>query len=224
MITDVAKWIHEIGMTPSELGEALDLPRSQISRLIAGDEKPDKLIGWALAGLQAASSRDPGRGAPKTKRFAVASALAEEIADDTWTGQTARLALPILVELAAKRQTITYGQLHDRVVQRGGKSDIGNMTKYAFPLGRIAAATERLELPPLTAIVVKSSNGLPSSGIDGFIVNFLELNRERAKALKNSEEVRRELVETLWDAVFSYKDWPNVMKKLGVTGEPSYDR
>jgi hypothetical protein len=100
---------------------------------------------------------------------------------------------------------------------------MGKMTKYAFPLGRIATAMERLELPPLTSIVVKGSTGLPSSGIDGFIINHLDLNRERARALKEDVAVRRELVTPLWDEVFAYKKWPTVMSQLGITGDPAYD-
>jgi hypothetical protein len=172
MITDVAKWIHEVGMSPSELADELGLPRGQVSRLIVGEEEPDRLTGWALAGLLAARLGDAGSKSPKITQQAPKKPLVEELADDTWTGQTARLALPILIEIAksGNRQTITYTQLQ-KVVARGGKPNMGTMTKYAFPLGRIATAMERLELPPLTAIVVKGSTGLPSSGIDGFSVS-----------------------------------------------------
>jgi hypothetical protein len=225
MITDVAKWIHEVGMSPSELADALGLPRGQVSRLIVGEEEPDRVTEWALAGLRAARLGDAGSKSPKIAKQAPKSPLAEELADDTWTGQTARLALPILIEIAksGKHQTITYTQLHEKVVARGGKPNMGKMTKYAFPLGRIATAMERLELPPLTSIVVKGSTGLPSSGIDGFIINYLDLNRERAKALKEDVDVRREFVTSLWDEVFGYKKWPAVMAQLGITGEPAYD-
>jgi hypothetical protein len=48
MITDVAKWIHEVGMSPSELADALGLPRGQVSRLIVGEEEPDRVTEWAL--------------------------------------------------------------------------------------------------------------------------------------------------------------------------------
>jgi hypothetical protein len=188
-------------MSPSELADELGLPRGQVSRLIVGEEEPDRLTGWALAGLRAARLGDVGSKSPKIAKLAPKNPLAEELADDTWTGQTARLALPILIEIAkgGNRQTITYTQLHEKVVARGGKPNMGKMTKYAFPLGRIATAMERLELPPLTAIVVKGSTGLPSSGIDGFIINHLDLSRERAKALKEDMDVRRELVTPLWD-------------------------
>jgi hypothetical protein len=226
MITDVAKCIQDIGMSPSELADELGLPRGQVSRLIVGEEEPDRLIGWALAGLRAARMRDAGFKSPiKTAKQEPTNPLAEELADDTWTGKTARLALPILIEIAQKdkEEKITYTQLHEMVKKRGGKADIGKMTKYAFPLGRIATAMTRLELPPLTSIVVSASTGLPSSGIDQFIIDHLDLNRVDAKALNSDENVRRNLVKRLWDEVFSYQKWPDVMAQLGITGNPTYD-
>lgn len=226
MITDVAKCIQEVGMSPSELADELGLPRGQVSRLIVGEEEPDRLIGWALAGLRAARMRDTDlKSSIKAVKQEPTNPLAEELADDTWTGKTARLALPILIEIAkkGKEEKITYTQLHEMVVERGGKPDIGKMTKYAFPLGRIATAMTRLELPPLTSIVVRESTGLPSSGIDQFIINHLDLNREDAKALNSDENVRRKLVQRLWNEVFAYPKWPAVMVQLGITGNPTYD-
>jgi uncharacterized protein (UPF0216 family) len=227
MITDVAKCMHELGMSPSELADELGLPRGQVSRLIVGEEEPDRLIGWALAGLRAAHMRaTDSKSAVKTAKQTPTNPLAEELADDTWTGKTARLALPILIEIAKKsrQETITYTQLHEMVVARGGEADIGKMTKYAFPLGRIATAMTRLELPPLTSIVVSASTGLPSSGIDQFIIDHLDLNRKNAKALASDEDARRKLVKQLWDDVFAYPKWPAVMAHLGITGNPAYDR
>jgi hypothetical protein len=225
MMTDVAKLIHEVGMTPGELADALGLPRGQISRLIVGEEEPDRLTTLALAGLRAGRHRDPHQKSRGTAKKGPTTPLAEELSDDTWTGKTARLALPILIGIAksGKPSTITYTVLHEKVVTLGGKAEMDKMTKYAFPLGRIATATQRLKLPPLTSIVVKRSSGLPSSGIDGFIINHLDLNRERAKALEEDIDVRRNLVTRLWDEVFAYKEWPAVMARLGLTGDPAYD-
>jgi hypothetical protein len=98
------------------------------------------------------------------------------------------------------------------------------LTKYAFPLGRIASAMERLQVPPLTAIVVKGITGLPSSGIDGFIIQYLELDREGAKAFQRDDGVRRKLVKKLWNKIFTYKNWREVMAQLGITGDPTYDK
>lgn len=228
MNTDVAKWIQEVGMTPSELADELGLRRRQVSRLIVGEEEPDRLTKWALAGLRAAREQDtdsrssPGA-ARRTRR--PTNPLAAELSDDTWTGKTARLALPILIDIAksGKCQTITYTKLHESVVERGGQGNMGKMTKYAFPLGRIASAMQRLELPPLTSIVVQRSTGLPSSGIDGFIVHHLNLDRKSAKALSEDIDLRRQLVAQLWDEVFSFEDWTTVMARLGITGDPAYD-
>ena len=225
MMNDVAKFIHEVGMSPSEFADELGLPRGQVSRLIVGEEEPDRLTRWALAGLRAARVGGGNPILPTGGKKPPTNPLAGELADDTWTGQTARLALPILIETATdgNREPITYSQLHDKVAACGGKKDIGKMTKYAFPLGRIASAVERLGFPPLTTIVVKGTTGLPSSGIGGFIINYLDLNRDRAKALNEDLEVRRQIVKRLWNEVFDYEEWPAAMVALGITGDPSYD-
>jgi hypothetical protein len=225
MRTDVARWIEEVGITPSDLAEKLGLPRSQVSRLIVGEEEPDRLTEWALAGLRVALLQGARPASLSATKRAPKNPLAQELSDDTWTGKTARLALPVLIDIAksGKRSTITYTKLHERVVERGGQADMGKMTKYAFPLGRIATAMQRLELPSLTSIVVTRSTGLPSSGIDGFIVHHLDLDRKTAKALSEDYDIRRELVAKIWDEVFAYKDWPTVMTRLGLTGDPRYD-
>jgi len=223
-MVNVAEWLQEVGISPSGLADELGLPRGQISRLIVGEEEPDKLTTWALAGLREHRLRDRLPTSPAAPKQLPKKELAQELSDNTWTGVTARLALPILIDTAVRQRTVTYSELHEAVVARGGKADIGKMTKYAFPLGRIASAMQRERLPPLTSIVVKGSTGLPSWGIDVFIKEHLDLNRAERDALENDADYRREKVKQLWDEVYAYKDWPEVMDRLGVTGDPNYDR
>src|SRR4051812_6002317 len=114
MITDVSEWLRSNGVTPSELSEELGLPRSQISRFIAKEEEPDRVVGWALVGLGSVRTKAKG---PQTSDAASAmpvAALAQDFADDSWTARTARLALPILVEIAqGNPRQITYADLHE---------------------------------------------------------------------------------------------------------------
>ena len=224
-MTYVAQWLKEVGITPAQLSDKIGLPRGQISRLIVGEEEPDKVTKWALAGLREDLLRDPVHRSPEPPQEMPQNELAKELADGTWTGETARLALPILVDTAInKKTTLTYTELHDAVVDRGGRSDIGKMTKYSFPLGRMAEAMNRLRLPPLTTIVVSASTGLPSSGIDRFIKDYLELTRAESDALKTDPAFRRSKVEQLWNEVWAYEKWLEVMVQLGITGDPKYDR
>jgi hypothetical protein len=220
---DIATLLKEVRMTPSELADEFGMPRGQLSRLIAGEEEPDRLTRWAFAGLRSTRLTNPTANPPDVATEAPRNPLAKELSDDTWTGKTARLALPILVDVAKRRDTLTYTQLHEAVAARGGKAEMGKMTKYAFPLGRIATAMMRLKLPPLTSIVVKGTTGLPSYGIDSFIADHLDLNREEREALKHDEAVRRTYVAKLWDQVYGYKNWPDVMTQLGITGDPEFD-
>ncbi|MGY3547338.1 hypothetical protein [Bradyrhizobium sp. USDA 4469] len=220
---NVAEWLKDVGMTPGELADELGLPRGQISRFVVGEEEPDRLTSWALRGLGEHRRREPVQRPSELPNRLPKNPLAEELSDDTWTGQTARLALPIIVETAMRKQTLTYAQLHDAVASRGGRRDVGKLTKYSFPLGRIATAMQRLRLPPLTSIVVKASTGLPSSGIDEFIKNHLDLNRADRNALDNDADFRREKVQQLWDEVYAYENWTEVMALLGITGQAAYD-
>ncbi len=222
MITDVAKWLEDNNMTPSKLAEELDLPRSQVSRLIAGEEEVDRVIGWALVGL---GTRKKTKGSNVSAAALPTAALAEDLDDDSWTGQTARLALPILAEIAqSEPRTISYKELHEMIADRGGKKDIGTLTKYSFPLGRVATAIENLgdKIPPITSIVVRGTSGMPSNGIDVHIRNYLDLSGAEAKTLKDTK-ARGEIVQRLWNDVFSYKKWPEVIARLGLTGDPRID-
>lgn len=84
-----------------------------------------------LAALREDLLRDPVHSSPEPPQEISESELAKDLADRTWTGETARrLALSIPVDTAInKKTTVTYTELHDAVVDRGGRSDIGKMAK-----------------------------------------------------------------------------------------------
>ncbi len=223
---NVAEWLSEVRMTPGELADELGLPRGQISRMVVGEEEPDRVTTWALMGLREHRLREPVfRVTELPKVDLPKNALAAEFSGDKWASLTARLALPIIVETANtnKGLQLTYGQLHDFVVKRGGK-EVGTFTKYAKPLGKIADAMNRLLLPPLTSIIVNAKTGLPSSGIDVFIKDYLRLDPVERDAFDKDAKFREAKVKQCWDDVYAYEKWTEVMMILGITGQPEYDR
>ena len=223
---DGKDWILKLGMIQREIANKLNISRAAVSELATGNKKPDPLIEWALIGL---ASKNTGKSGAKRKLTAV-SPLVESLADERWSGETARLAMPILIQLikTGRKEPITYGELHEKVVSLGGKANIGTLAKYAHPCGRIARAAEEAadllndEVPPITAIVVNGTTGLPSPGIDGFLRNYL--GRAETKGWTKNPMKRREAISQVWEEVFAYKRWGEVQTVVGLTGDPQQDR
>ncbi len=220
-------WLAKMNMSPRELSLELGISRSDISALAAGEMEPAPVIKWALKGLEGDGPRTLSG---KKARSADVSPLDEELADERWAGETARLAMPVLIDLAMSGEfrTITYGDLHSAVIERGGKGDVGTLSKYAYPCGRIARAVETAaetiddNVPPLTALVVNANTGLPSPGIDNFLRDYL--GRSETKGWSKSPAKRREAVEQIWRDIFAYPRWAEVQAAVGLTGDPNYDR
>ncbi len=222
MTTDFATLICELHMSPSDFARELGLPEGQVSCLLAGEELPDRVTTWALKGYRSEKlGLDKRVLASDLKPLNVTTrpySLDENFVGESWAAITARLSLHILIRIAAMKQhmTITYSDLHSRVVAAGGKDNIGTMTKYSKPLERIAVAFDKRKLPVLTAIVVGKGSGLPSFGVDGFVIRHLDLNRERSDALRSDLRFRRDIFEKLWREIFEYSNWPQVLQQLGL--------
>ncbi len=224
---DMANWLHGMRMTPRDLAAELSLSRVQVSALISGSEEPGKLMRWALAGLEASGPRQTDS---VLRVVQAGSPLAESLTDESWAGETARLAMPILIEIAKSKNTkpITYGDLHAKVCLRGGKANVGTLSKYAYPCGRIARAAEDAgeiiddEVPPLTALVVNGVSGLPSSGIDEFLRNYL--GKTETRGWKAHPSKRRKAIEQVWADIANFERWDEVLAAVGLTGNPIYDR
>lgn len=218
--------IQSLNMTQRDIAEALGIPRSRVSELAASDAEPDPLLKWALTGLASQQGNQLGEIAHEHSKHP----LVESLAEDTWAAETARLAFPVLIERikSGRREPITYGELHDAVVGRGGKSDVGTLAKYAHPCGRMARAAEEAadimddHVPPITAIVVNGTTRLPSPGIDEFLRNYL--GRSETRGWSKNPDARREAIERVWDDIFAYDRWDEVQQVVGLTGDPRLDR
>ena len=72
--------------------------------------------------------------------------------------ERAKALWPLLVEAARERRTYTYSDLAPNIGVRGGRP----MANY---LGPIMHFCEARTLPPLTAVVVNKTTGLPGPGL-----------------------------------------------------------
>ena len=120
----------------------------------------------------------------------------------------ARRALPILVRQAKAHQTMFYGELAAEL----GMSNPQNMN---YPLGAVGNAmqnladTRRRPVPPIQALVINQSTGLPGEGVAPFAPD--------AKAFKRgSQENRKLIVDRMLHDVFTYPDWDLVLEALGL--------
>ena len=88
------------------------------------------------------------------------------------------LAYPILIELAKKGDTVTYGELVDLMRGRPGTRCIGEV------LDRIAELERRADHPKLTAVVIRADTQAVGGG-------FLALPNTPKKLRRKSSEERR---------------------------------
>jgi len=223
MNVTVSEIADALGLPPRELAGRLGLSTRRMNRLLSGSEEPDELTKWALVGLKSVSLT----GQPLDEAFeSPIGPLAEPLQGTNWASRTARLIIPILVDAikAGRRDPMTYTQVYDEARNLGAPKNIGLMTKMAFPCGRVASAMEVAadlldeDVPPLTALVVSESTGLPSKGIDPYIVDYLGKAATRGM---DKPERRREVLQTVWDDIHAYPKWDMVMSVLGVRrGQP----
>ena len=89
---------------------------------------------------------------------------------DTWTDETARTALPILILLARLGHICTYAELDREVALRSGTKPLGIVVSYGRVLRKIGQllnmlSTEwREEVPPLTLLVFNRHRDKPGAG------------------------------------------------------------
>ena len=112
--------------------------------------------------------------------------------------------LDVLVRQARQQTPLTYQQLADEI---GWQRPLPNLGE---PLGTINLALHVLgkawgeHIPPISALVVRTQDGLPGAGFAEFI------NRTPAQYAGLSRAERRRLVKPIQQAVYAYKKWDKV--------------
>jgi len=154
--------------------------------------------------LQRVSAKKRSVGVPET-----GEAAAGLLHGDKKYQQRAREALPILVRQAKAHRTILYGEL-------AGELGMSNPRTLNWPLGSIGNSMLDLQsrwgrqVPPIQALVVNKSSGLPGEGIAWFAPD--------AHGFKNASRAERKLiVESMLQEVFTFREWDLVLEELGLS-------
>ena len=122
--------------------------------------------------------------------------------------QRARSILPALIRQAKAKQTVTYGHL-------SAEFGMPNARNLNYPLGTIGGALSALsdkwgeKVPPIQALVVNDSTGLPGTGIS----DFLEHPKEY---LNSGKEDQQATFKELLRHIYRYPNWDDVLSSLGI--------
>ena len=142
--------------------------------------------------------------------------LPPTLSGDTWTHRTAVLMLPILVSRAHQGRTITYGEVDKEIVTRRWGHHV-HAAAYGKPAGAIGDAMVetgkkwRTMIPPINALVVNHTTGIPGSGCDWYLLHVLE---KRQRAL--TDEDRKALAEAVHLMVFNFNQWDELLAEYGL--------
>lgn len=126
--------------------------------------------------------------------------------------QRARRALPILVRQARAHQPILYSEI-------SAELGMSNPRTMNWPLGAIGnellALGERwrTDIPPIQALVVNKSHGLPGEGLAWFAPDAAEY-RQAPTGL------RRKIVDKMLVRVYAYPHWERVLSEFGLEPLP----
>lgn len=134
--------------------------------------------------------------------------ISAPITGDRLYQERARAALPILVRHAKVGTTLFYSDL----AQELGMPNPRNLN---YVLGSIGQTLEQLsrrwktKVPPLQALVVNKTSGLPGEGIGWFLVK----EKEFAKLPRNQKHL---IVKAELNHIFAFSQWDEVLKTLGL--------
>ena len=199
----------ELDMSEAKAAEVLGTSRTRFRKALDADPAP-RWVTYCLMGLE----EDINSGNLYEDEKAD---FTECLNGDRWSDITARQAIPILVECARNRQTITYKELDRRLreahPERGAS---GMLTKYGYPLGRISFACEDIrrasienedpagheEMPPLTAIVVRADTEMPGDGFPLLVKRFFDDVPDTPKR-KNLDAQ----IEFTMERIYDYEGW-----------------
>lgn len=121
--------------------------------------------------------------------------------------------LPVLVRQAAARETIFYGELAREV-------GISNARTLNWVLGAVGTSLNALgrewrqPIPRIQALVVNRHDKLPGAG-------FMDAFVEPAVLKHPNRQLRRRVVQTMLDEVFSYSRWNDVLAHFDMAPVPS---
>lgn len=166
---------------------------------------------------------DKGRVFAGRKTFPwIMDGLAER--SGTWTTEVTPPLFRLVARRAVEGRTVTYGEAATTLEDNKITHKVWPRTLYGMPLGGICEAVMALagetgiRVPLLSSIVVTAS-GPPGEGINGMIRSFVkqhETGAAQKELLARLKRDRDALVEELQQEVFDFRDWPGVLRALGI--------
>ncbi len=149
--------------------------------------------------------------------------LPESLQGNKWAASMGRLIMPLLVSYAETCRPVTYGGLSKEVIDRKWGHYVMPIA-YRYAAGAIGYALETTEaewgepIPPLNALVVNETTGLPGKGIDYFIKNYLDISKSQRSLTKAH---RQSIVEEIHKEIFNYTGWRKLLQHYGLDYPPS---
>jgi hypothetical protein len=90
---------------------------------------------------------------------------------------------------------------------------------YRYPAGAIGYALEETEvewkepIPPINALIVNDSTGLPGKGVDYFLKNYLGHTKRQESLTKDQ---RHSVIEEIHKDIFNYTGWRRLLGHYGL--------
>ena len=115
-------------------------------------------------------------------------------------------AIPILLELAIKKQVITYGKLAQRLGMSNPRHTVGILSLA----NEVVAGFFEKQAPDICVLVVSAASQIPG---DGFISSSEESRLPVSKQAYLALELKdkRRIIEQLQSEVFAYPHWKNLL-------------
>lgn len=144
--------------------------------------------------------------------------LPSSLIGNTWTIQTARAIVPILVWCAQHRQTITYKHLDDELVRRG----LGHTVHAALygraagTLGDALAETEAelgLNFPPLNILVVNKNTRRPGNGCAAYFNRYTKKGKPFDSLTWDEQGA---VVSYATGDIFNCRNWDSLLRHYGM--------
>ncbi|WP_037280097.1 hypothetical protein [Rubellimicrobium mesophilum] len=214
--------LTQLGLTITQAAYWLDVEPSYLAQALDEEETPTWLE-YCLEAMQEQYEEEP--------ELFQYFRLGAELKDRSWSSQTARAAIPVLIEQARKGEPMSYGDLDAELRRRDpSRGDAGLLQKYGQPLGIIGTVIEEIRaealdetspvprvnamMPPLEALVVRGRERLPGKGINDFLISYLRLLGEKTpEDLMLREKDRRAAVERIHADIKDWQDW-SILEKL----------
>jgi len=201
--TETRVLFNSLGLSDLAVAEALGISRTKVVKELR--ENPTKpIFFYGLQGLKNAQVTDDFTG---------------RLIGSSWTDKIARAAIPVIVAAARNGELLTYKELDERIHSSnpGKFGPSGTLTKFGRPLGHVSFTCDDIRnafnatgqpklgelMPPITAIIIGGTTGLPGAGYQNFMDRFMAEIGKSEKAEDDPDWA----IEYMQKKIFKFKGW-----------------